>query len=199
MFLIYSLYRSAREITNTALQSPSPSQLQRQTLNQLRCRCLLQLRLSQRLRLHRPLRLSIQLQPQHHHLHPYPRKLTKITCPRGPNKPKAQSTPCIRTITLTLTSTQALTLTETRWARNSRSTSRGTLVAEIVCDLITYSVPRMGNPCAFRRMTLRFQRIKGRAGNAATNLPMTIINIRYAHLNQRIAEMACKTTTLLQR
>ena len=199
MFLIYSLYRSAREITNTELRSQSLSQLQRQTLNQLRRRCLLQLRLSQLLRLHRLLRLLIQLQPQHHHLHPYLRKLTKITYPRGPNKPRAQSTPCIKTITLTRTSTQAPTLTETRWARNSPSTSRGTLVVEIVCDLITYSVPRTGNQCAFRKMTLRFQRIKGKAGNAATNLPTTITNIRYAHSNQRIAEMAYKTTTLLPR
>ena len=63
---------------------------------------------------------------------------------------------------------------------------------EIVYVPIMSSVRRMPNQCVLKMMILRFQHIKGKDGNAAMDILMTITNIRYAHLNQATVETVFK-------
>jgi len=69
----------------------------------------------------------------------------------------------------------------------------------IVCVPIMSSARRMPNRCVLKKMIRRFQLIKGKAGNAVMDILMTIINIKYALLNQVTVETASKITEALQR
>lgn len=90
-------------------------------------------------------------------------------------------------------------LTEIKLVRNSHNISKGILVAEIVYVPIMCSATRTGNRCVFKKMILRFLRIKGKDGNAVMDTLMIIINIKYAHLNQVTAEMVSKITEAPQQ
>lgn len=70
---------------------------------------------------------------------------------------------------------------------------------EIVYVPIMSSVRRIANQCVLKMMILRFQHIKGKDGNAAMDILMTITNIKYAHLNQLTVETASKITEAIQR
>jgi len=60
------------------------------------------------------------------------------------------------------------------------------------------SARRMGSRSAFQRMTQIFQLIKVKDGNAAMDILMIIINIRYAHLNQVTVETVFKIMEVQQ-